>query len=109
MNKRIKKKKLKQEKMRLIKLFQRDPECLTNAIINMAKAFHDNIAKLAEELVEMAKKMKTEFFVGEAVIADGRDTEVTATAYDECGEKVYMVKGSMKDYYFNELRRIHKC
>lgn len=42
--------------------------------------------------------------VGDKVIADGKPTEITATAFDDCGVKVYTVKGSMKDYYENELK-----
>ena len=44
--------------------------------------------------------------VGDKVIADGKETEITATAYDDLGTKVYMVKGSMKDYYEDELELI---
>ena len=110
MNKRIKKKKLKQKQMRnfeeFIRVLKVDPDCLKRAIENMVKAFHENLEKLVEELKEFGEKMKTELFVGEEVIADGVETEVTATAYDDCGKKVYMVKGSNKDYYFDELRRV---
>ena len=42
--------------------------------------------------------------VGDKVIADNQETEITATAFDDVGTKVYMVKGSMKDYYENELK-----
>ena len=42
--------------------------------------------------------------VGDKVLVDGKETEITATAYDDVGTKVYMVKGSMKDYYENELK-----
>ena len=42
--------------------------------------------------------------VGDKVIADEKITEITATAFDDVGTKVYMVKGSMKDYYENELK-----
>lgn len=42
--------------------------------------------------------------VGDKVILDGKETEITATAFDDVGTKVYMVKGSMKDYYENELK-----
>ena len=107
MNKRIKKKKLKQEKMKLIKLFKQDPDCLHRVIEDMVKFFYENIKKLLNEVLEMAQRMKTEFFVGEEVIADGVETEITAIAHDDCGNKVYMVKGSMKDFYFDELRRIN--
>ncbi len=31
------------------------------------------------------------------------ETEITATAFDECGVKIYNVKGSSKDYYEHEL------
>lgn len=113
MNKRIKKKKQKQMQIRnlkeLIRLSTTDPDWLKKVVENAVETIYKNIEKFIEELKEFAEKMKTEFFVGEEVIADGRDTEITAIAYDECGEKVYMVEGSMKDYHFNELRRIHKC
>jgi len=94
--------------MKLIKLFQQDPDCLHRVIEDMVKFFHENIKKLLNEVLEMAQRMKTELFVGEEVIADGVETEVTATAYDDCGKKVYMVKGSNKDYYFDDLRRVSK-
>lgn len=42
--------------------------------------------------------------VGDKVIADNQETEITATAFDDLGTKVYMVKGSMKDYYEKELK-----
>lgn len=112
MNKRIKKKKKKQEQERIIRLIIEDPDLLKKAlksVAEVAKTISENIHKLIDEILEMSEKMKTEFFVGEEVIADGHDTEIIAIAYDECGEKVYMVDGSMKDYYFNELRRVHKC
>ena len=41
--------------------------------------------------------------VGDKVLVDSKETEITATAFDDCGVKVYMVKGSMKDYYEEEL------
>lgn len=44
--------------------------------------------------------------VGDKVIADGKETEITAIAYDDLGEKVYMVKGSTKDYYEEELELV---
>lgn len=110
MNKRIKKKKKKQMQIRnlkeLIRLSTTDPDWLKKTVENAVEAIYKNIEKFIEELKEFAEKMKTEFFVGEEVIADGVETEVTATAYDDCGNKVYMVKGSMKDYYFDELRRV---
>ena len=46
--------------------------------------------------------------VGDKVIADGKETEITATAFDDVGTKVYMVKGSMKDYYEKELIPIYE-
>ena len=45
--------------------------------------------------------------VGDKVIVDGKETEITAIAYDDLGIKVYMVKGSMKDHYEEELKMIH--
>jgi hypothetical protein len=41
--------------------------------------------------------------VGDKVVAGGIKTEITATAFDDVGVKVYTVKGSMKDYYEDEL------
>lgn len=46
--------------------------------------------------------------VGDKVIVDGKETEITATAFDEEGTKVYMVKGSMKDYYEEELKLLEE-
>lgn len=109
MNKRIKKKKKKQEREKWIKMIINNPQMLEDAIDMIGKAvktIYDNIGKLINELLEMAIEMKTNYFVGEEVIADGVETEITAIAYDECGNKVYMVEGSNKDYYFDELRRI---
>lgn len=42
--------------------------------------------------------------VGDKVIAEEKITEITATAFDELGVKVYTVKGSTKDYYEEELK-----
>lgn len=44
--------------------------------------------------------------VGDKVYVDGKETEIIATAFDEEGIKVYMVKGSMKDHYEEELELI---
>jgi hypothetical protein len=41
--------------------------------------------------------------VGDKVIADNKETEITATAFDETGVKVYNVKGNMKDYYISRI------
>ena len=46
--------------------------------------------------------------VGDKVIVDGKETEITATAFDDVGTKVYMVKGSMKDYYEEELVQVEE-
>lgn len=46
--------------------------------------------------------------VGDKVIVNGKETEITATAFDEEGTKVYMVKGSMKDYYEEELKLLEE-
>lgn len=44
--------------------------------------------------------------VGDRVIAEGMETRIIGIAYDDNGVKVYMVKGSMKDYYEEELKSI---
>lgn len=37
--------------------------------------------------------------VGDKVILNGKETEITSIAYDEQGIKIYGVKDSLKDYY----------
>lgn len=44
--------------------------------------------------------------VGDKVIVDGEETEIIAQAYDDNGTEVYMVEGSVKDYYEEELKSI---
>lgn len=34
---------------------------------------------------------------------EGKETEIISIAYDECKEKIYGVKGSMKYYYASEF------
>lgn len=46
--------------------------------------------------------------VGDKVIVDGKETEITAIAFDDLGVKVYTVKGSMKDYYEEELKLLEE-
>lgn len=43
-----------------------------------------------------------EYKVGDKVLVEGKETEITSWAYDEC-EKVYYVKGSSKDYYAKQF------
>lgn len=109
MNKRIKKKKKKQEQQRLINSIIENPKLLEEVLAEtskVAKEIYKNMVKLIEEVLKMAEDMKTSYFVGEDVIADGIETEITEIDYDENGEKVYMVKGSAKSYHFDQLRRV---
>ena len=42
--------------------------------------------------------------VGDKVKVYGEETEIIATAFDECGEKVYMLKGYSQDFYEDEIK-----
>ena len=42
-------------------------------------------------------------YIGDKVIVEEIITKIIATAYDDNGITVYMVDGSSKDYYENEL------
>lgn len=44
--------------------------------------------------------------INQKVIAEGKETYITAISFDEIGELIYTVKGSMKDYYANELKNM---
>jgi hypothetical protein len=44
--------------------------------------------------------------VDDKVIAEGMETRIIGIAYDDNGTEVYMVEGSMKDYYEKELKSI---
>ena len=41
--------------------------------------------------------------VGDKVRVYGEETEIVATAFDEQGEKVYMLKGYTRDFYEDEF------
>jgi hypothetical protein len=42
--------------------------------------------------------------VGDKVRVYGEETEIVATAFDEQGEKVYMLKGYTRDFYEDEIK-----
>ena len=42
--------------------------------------------------------------VGDKVRVYGEETEIVATAFDEQGEKVYMLKGHTRDFYEDEIK-----
>lgn len=44
-----------------------------------------------------------EYNVGDKVILNGKETEIILTAYDNCGNKIYGIKGSMEDYYAGDF------
>lgn len=52
------------------------------------------------------RRLGRRFVIGDKVSLNGEETKITAMAFDEHGIEVYMVEGSMEDYYANELKPI---